>query len=193
MRAVSVAAIVLAAGASRRLGRPKQTLDINGESLLARAVRLANAAGLSPVFIVVANATMKEAISPGHATVLLNPGASEGIASSIRIGIAAAMSADVEGAILMTCDQPALTVDHLHSLSTERDAICGSSYSGTIGIPAYFPASKFESLLALRGDRGARSLLHNAHSIPAEALSLDIDTEKDLRRAQRLLDREKRG
>jgi CTP:molybdopterin cytidylyltransferase MocA len=187
---VSVAAVVLAAGASQRLGRPKQRVEINGERLVARAVRIAHEAGLNPVIAVIADPTLREALQALGASVLHNPEASEGIASSIRIGIDGARSFDVSGAIVMTCDQVAVTANHLRSLCELPESAAGSAYAGAIGVPAYFPVRDFEDLLKLRGDRGARDLLQNARAVVIEELSLDIDTEEDLEHARKLLERE---
>jgi CTP:molybdopterin cytidylyltransferase MocA len=188
---VSVAAVVLAAGASRRLGRPKQTVEIGGETLLARAVRVAREARLDPVIVVVADPALAQLLRPGGVTVLLNLDASEGIASSIRVGIAGAKRLDVSGAILMTCDQVAVTADHLCSLCARPEFAAGSAYAGAIGIPAYFPVAAFENLLQLQGDRGARDLLQDARSVATEALNLDVDTEEDFQRARQLLENER--
>ena len=64
-----------------------------------------------------------------------------------------------------------------------------SAYAGSIGVPAYFPADSFSSLLQLHGDVGARKLLVDAHAISADELSLDIDIEEDLAAARALLER----
>ena len=84
-----VAAIVLAAGASRRLGQPKQLLMLDGETLLARSVRLAREAGAAPVLVVVgAQAALIGAGTPvDRATVVLNDEWEQGIASSIHAGV----------------------------------------------------------------------------------------------------------
>jgi len=185
---VSVAAVVLAAGASRRLGRPKQTVEINGESLVARAVRIAHEAGLNPVIAVLADETLAESLQARGASVRLNPNASEGIASSIRVGIDAARSFDVSGAVVMTCDQVAVTANHLRALCAQPESTTGSAYAGAIGVPAYFPATDFEGLLQLHGDHGARGLLHHARTIHNPALHHDIDTETDVERASQLLE-----
>jgi CTP:molybdopterin cytidylyltransferase MocA len=81
-----------------------------------------------------------------------------------------------------------LRVDHLHSLVEEESRITGSAYAGSIGVPAYFPAISFPFLLQLRGDVGARKLLISAHSIRAEGLALDIDSNQDLAAARALLE-----
>lgn len=182
-----VAGIVLAAGLSRRLGRPKQSVEIAGESLLQRAVRVAGEAGLSPLLAVSdADAQYVPVLS---CTVVLNPEAAEGMASSIRAGVRALeASHEVQGAVLMTCDQVLMTAAHLRALCVEPERVTGSAYAGRVGVPAYFPRRSFEKLLTLRGDAGARELLCAASAITAEELALDIDTEDDLQRARALLE-----
>ncbi len=182
VRAVSVAAIVLAAGASRRLGRPKQKVVLGTETLLQRAVRVARQAGLEPVLVILRDRSLDESLS-GCQTIL-NPLAEEGIASSIRCGVEQARAQGVEGAVLMSCDQIALRPEHLRRLCAQVDRVTGSGYDGKIGIPAYFPALSFEALLRLRGDRGARDLLSDAAFVTEEALRIDVDTEVDLEHAR---------
>jgi molybdenum cofactor cytidylyltransferase len=181
MPAVKIAAVVLAAGASTRLGRPKQMVVIDGETLVERAVRTASEAGLSPVILVVSDQSLKV---PGAQSVI-NPDANEGIASSIHCGVNAAAGCD--GVVLMTCDQPALTTEHLLALITDQDEPSGSAYAGRVGVPAYFPAAMFTALMQLKGDAGARALLRGARAVPNEALALDIDTPADVERVQKLL------
>ena len=185
---MSVAGIVLAAGFSRRLGRPKQTVTIHGETLLARAVRVAREAGLDPVLAVVQpQASFLPELHALPCTLVANQEAEEGIASSIRAGVRAANGiSGVDGAILMTCDQIGTAPAHLRSLYAQAELVTGSGYAGKVAIPAYFPRSTFEQLLALQGDTGARSLLQAGRSIEAESLRLDIDTEDDVARARLL-------
>lgn len=186
---MSVAAVILAAGSSQRLGRPKQNELIAGETLLQRAVRIANAAGLAPIIVVTRGTIPTPAIPKEKIELVINRNPDEGIASSIRCGIAALASRAVEGAVLMTCDQPAVTPSHLRALSRAVSGMTGSRYERIIGIPAYFPKPSFTDLMALAGDVGARSLLQTAHSIPAENLELDIDTQHDLDRARALFEK----
>jgi CTP:molybdopterin cytidylyltransferase MocA len=193
-----VAAIVLAAGASRRLGRAKQTVVIGGETLLERAVRIAREAGFVPVIVVVdaegeLAAELAAKLGKSGCEVVVNRQASEGMAASIRCGVERARALQVEGVVLMTCDQVALRAEHLRALSAEMDRVTGSSYAGKVGIPAYFPAAKFGELLELRGDMGARDLLRNAFGVGDEGLGLDIDTEEDLERARAFFGDDLRG
>ena len=178
---------MLAAGASRRLRRPKQTVQLGGETLLTRAVRVASDAALAPVIVVVqAGSRFEETPRNGAVVIVENAQANEGIASSIRCGVHEAVSLGLAGVVLMTCDQVALAAEHLRALCAEPNRITGSRYAGRIGIPAYFPASSFGTLLALDGDIGARDLLRGESAVENEALALDIDTEEDVERAQRL-------
>jgi len=185
---MSIAAVVLAAGASTRLGRPKQTLQINQESLVERAIRIAHDAGFSPVIAILRDNDLIETVQKQGAIALLNRKSYEGMASSIRCGVAAALQLKASGVVVMTCDQPGLTADHLRSLTADEAVITASRYAGRTGVPAYFPAASFEALLALQGDKGARELLRGARSILNEALDLDIDTEEDFRKAQALFE-----
>src|SRR5580698_3784103 len=114
----SIAAIVLAAGASLRLGTPKQLVRLGAETLLERVVRVALEAGLMPVYGVLAADLLIEPMPVGMIPVV-NPQAAEGMASSIRAGVRAlaANSVAVSGAIILACDQPAVTANHLRELA----------------------------------------------------------------------------
>jgi molybdenum cofactor cytidylyltransferase len=181
-----VAAIVLAAGASLRLGTPKQLARLGAETLLERTVRVAFEAGLKPVYgVIPADLTIKPA--PMGMMTVVNHEAAEGMASSIRAGLRALETdgAVVSGAIILACDQPAVTAAHLRELAEGNGDVVASAYSGRKGVPAYFPATAFEALAALRGDLGARDLIQNARAVPLPYGDLDIDTAEDLNRARK--------
>jgi len=184
---VSIAAVVLAAGGSTRLGRPKQLIVFNGETLVERVIRIAAEAGLTPIIaVVVAYPELANRLQTDQkcTTIFCLRQPTEGISHSIKLGIVQARRYYAAGAILLTCDQVAVTPEHLQALCAEPDAPCGSAYAGRIGVPAYFPGSSFDALMVLDGDTGARELLRGARSVPNEALSLDIDTEEDFCKAQ---------
>jgi molybdenum cofactor cytidylyltransferase len=186
---VSIAAVVLAAGASTRLGRPKQTLEINGELLVERTSRVAQEAGCAPVIVVInPEGDFGYSLQQRGCVVVINESAAEGIASSIRRGIKVARMLKAQGAIVMTCDQPGVSAGHLRALSADAAEIVGSAYAGRVGVPAYFPAAAFDALMNLTGDTGARDLLREAKSIPQEDLALDIDTDEDFRKAQAIFE-----
>lgn len=184
--ALKVAGIILAAGVSRRLGRSKQMIVLGGETLLERSFRLAVSAGLDPVYVVVSRGQDVEfgVDRLGGCTTVVNEAAEEGMASSIRVGVGAAANADVEGVVVMTCDQPAVTVEHLRQLAQGGVEVVASKYAGRRGVPAYFPTKVFEELGVLRGDLGARKLLQGALWVELPGGELDIDTVEELQQAQ---------
>ena len=185
-----MAAVILAAGASRRLGEPKQLVRLSneGENLLERAVRVAREAGCSPVVVLGCEAaSILTHSSLGDAVTVVNGEWAEGMASSIRLGVATCrlIEREAEGVVLMTCDQPAVTVEHLRLL-VGGDAVKASEYAGRRGVPAYFPAVALGGLLELRGDAGAREMLRSAKGVELAHGDLDIDTPEELARAREL-------
>lgn len=181
---MKVAAIILAAGASRRLGQPKQEVMLGGETLLERTVRVAKQADLDPIYVIVYHG--QPPVSLASTKTITNHDAAEGMASSIRAGVFAAVQDGLEGVVILACDQPAVTPEHLRELAADGSQIVASSYDGRNGVPAYFPASAFPILLKLRGDRGARDLLVGAPAYLLQNGEIDIDTPEDLVRAQAL-------
>ena len=183
-----IAAVVLAAGASSRLGSPKQLALLGGETLLARAIRAAVEAGCEPVVAVLgAEAELvREQCRLRSVRIVVNDGWAEGMASSIRLGVEA-VCGQVDAAIVMTCDQPAVSSEHLRRLAA-RDGgqITASAYGGRRGVPAYFPAEYFPELMRLRGDQGARELVAAAEAIELPLGELDVDTPERLAAAKRI-------
>jgi len=190
---MAVPAIILAAGASRRLGQPKQLVQVGGETLLSRTIRVAREAGADPVFVVMgANGSLlAEQLDLSQVTTVMNPDWEQGIASSIQAGIRALLQveAGATAALLLVCDQPRLTSEHLIALVGAYEQagevrIVASRYAGIAGIPAIFPASQFAGLTALQGDTGARHLLRETKfqmtMIDFEGGEMDIDSPGDL-------------
>jgi len=183
--------VLLAAGASRRLGRPKQLLVWQGETLVRRAARAALEAGLDEL-IVVAGAE-RDAVAAALAgldlRVVDNERWPEGIGSSIAAGVRAASGAAV---LLLLADQPGVDAALLAELIVGMEAgheRVACAYAGVIGVPALFSSpSDLVALRELSGDRGARQLLTRdgatVLAIPAEQAAHDIDDEADWRRWQ---------
>jgi molybdenum cofactor cytidylyltransferase len=185
---MSAAALILAAGASSRLGSPKQLARLGEETLLERAVRIAGEAGCSPVLVVLgANAEEIQAgCKLGTAEILQNPGWAQGMGSSLRLGIE--RLSNEAAVVVLTCDQPAVSAGHLRQLMIESEGLgkaVASAYGGRHGVPACFPAACFGDLLRVEGDSGARSLLASAHAIALVDGDLDVDTAESLREARR--------
>lgn len=184
-----IAAVVLAAGGSTRLGEPKQLIMVGGDALLARAVRIARKAGCSPVVVVLGAEYVRVMVECdlGDAILVINDKWMEGMATSIRLGVQTLgiVAKDAEGVMLMTCDQPAVTVEHLQLL-LRRQEINASRYAGKKGVPAYFPKKYFAALTVLAGDSGARDILAQARFEDLAHGELDIDTVEDVSRAREL-------
>jgi molybdenum cofactor cytidylyltransferase len=189
----AVSAIVLAAGASRRLGQPKQLLVHGGETLLEHAIRLGGEAGAAPVLAVLgANFEIISAsIALRRATPVFNQHWEQGISTSIHAGLDAldALALLADGALIMACDQPRLSADHLRALmeafaAQAEPSIVASAYAGVLGIPALFPRAAFTHLRALHGDKGARALLVHPPcplvAVPFLGGEVDIDEPADL-------------
>jgi molybdenum cofactor cytidylyltransferase len=179
-----VAAVILAAGASTRLGEPKQLAMLAGERLLERAVRVAVEAGCAPVVVVLGAQAerIRAECDLQAAEVVINVAWCEGMASSIRAGVAA-IAGVCDAAAVMTCDQPAVTAEHLRKLASSA-LPAASAYAGRKGVPACFAAGHFPELMQLRGDAGAKSLVESACAVDLAWGELDIDTAEGLENAR---------
>nr|WP_298134589.1 nucleotidyltransferase family protein [uncultured Pseudoxanthomonas sp.] len=185
----SHAAVVLAAGGSTRLGRPKQLLTREGETLVHRAARLALASGASRVLVVVGAQAddIARAVSDLPVECVVNTQWCAGLAGSVRVA-AEALAMHAEATLLLTCDQPALEVVHLLELleaSRRASSGCAATRLGDrIGIPAVVAAAMLRAALAVQGDRGLRDVLNaeDADVIACEApdLAHDIDVPDDI-------------
>ncbi|CAN7237545.1 nucleotidyltransferase family protein [Pseudoxanthomonas sp. LjRoot168] len=183
------AAVVLAAGGSARLGRPKQLLTREGETLVHRAARLALASGASRVLVVVgAHAgDIAACVSDLPVACVANAHWDEGLARSVRVA-ADALAAHPHATLFLTCDQPALELAHLHALrEASHRAPSGSAatrFGDRVGIPAIIAAPMLRAARSLQGDRGLRDVLNAAGvgviACDAPDLLLDVDTPADL-------------
>ena len=183
--------VILAAGASSRMGTPKQLLELGGRPLLVHAVEAALASAAWPVVVVLG--AQADRIRPVLARlpvlVTENPAWPEGMASTIREGIATLQhfSRRLDAAILALCDQPAFSTEVITQLiATQRAtgrSIVAARYADRNGAPALFLNEHFPRLLHLTGEDGARSLLNDeparVAAIDLPALAMDLDTPGD--------------
>jgi molybdenum cofactor cytidylyltransferase len=186
---VNVALVILAAGGSSRLGRPKQLVQIQGTSLLRRTAVTACASNAADVIAVLGyNApAMRGELDGLRVRVLENTEWREGISSSIRAAVGG-LPLTTGGVLLVACDQVRLTSDHLNALidrfARSPDSPVASGYGGTAGVPALFPRALFGELLLLEGDRGAQrvALAHEEELVvvPWPDGTFDVDTAPDL-------------
>ena len=188
---MKIPAVILAAGASRRLGRPKQLVEFRGEPLLRRVARIALEA-CGPVLVVVGSDAerMKAALGDLPVQCVRNLDWEEGMASSLRVAVSV-LPLDARAAIFLVCDQPALDQEILermllrHREHPGRRIAC--AYAGARGIPALLPSTDFDALLQLRGDRGARGLLGGPDVLEVDFPDgdLDLDLPEDVARLER--------
>jgi molybdenum cofactor cytidylyltransferase len=184
------------------MGVPKQALRYQGETLLGRAVSAALNSRRSPVIVVLGSAaeTLRGELSGTEAHAVINSDWAEGMASSIRCGIAAledATSGGSEAAILTLCDQPFVTSEVFNRLveayQKSRPPIVASTYevNGEVacGVPALFGRALFPELLALQGAEGAKRIITRHQdetiSIPTPEAAFDVDTPDHYRILQR--------
>ncbi|TMR06666.1 nucleotidyltransferase family protein [Actinomadura soli] len=179
------AGLLLAAGEGSRLGRPKATLELDGERLVDRGVRMLRDAGCSPAVVVVG----AEPVEVIGAVVVPNPQWRDGMGSSLRAGLAALPPA-CPAAVVALVDQPLITaaaVGRLIAAYEEGAEIAVATYGGERRNPVLLRAAHFDAVAeAAVGDTGARGFLR-AHPelvtpVPCDDVAApdDIDTPDDL-------------
>ncbi|MGB0523868.1 MAG: nucleotidyltransferase family protein [Flammeovirgaceae bacterium] len=188
--AKNVAILIIAAGASSRMGSPKQLLTWRNTTLLGHAIQQAVQANAQEVFVVLgANyERIYPTISSQNISILKHKQWAKGMGTSIAFGISQFMHRDFEGALIMLADQPQVTTNYLNQLieqfeSGQQQLIATSYTNAKIGVPALFDASYFAQLMALEGDKGAKKVIQqHAEFItlvePEEEL-VDIDTMEE--------------
>ncbi len=184
--------LILAAGASKRLGQPKQFIIYKGETLIRRIVKEALEADLGPVTVVAGHQhdKVKEEINDLEADVFYNKEWKEGLGASIRNGLKYVLSKnpDTNALILSAVDQPFVNADHLRKLADTydpaRNMIVASAYGGTFGVPVLVDSFYFDELKQLKGDEGGKKIFANyikdIIEIPFIEGSIDIDEKEDL-------------
>jgi len=191
------AGLVLAAGASSRLGRPKQLLVTGGQMLLARTVEAVLASRLDQVVLVLGHESgrileaMGERLCRPRLLVTVNDRYREGMSSSLQHALQRVRAA-FPSIMVIPSDHPFLdstVIDFLLArfLGSDRD-ICAPCYKGRRGVPVSFASSFYDEIMAIRGDIGAREIvLKNPESVLEVELQdedcfIDIDTEEDFAR-----------
>ncbi len=188
-----LAGVLLAAGASTRLGRPKQLIEWRGQTLISRAVaNLVSMCGARVTVVTGAHAVEVESDLADRKVIFVhNPDWQSGMASSLRVGVNAAADSPADALLVMLCDQPLITLDDLVRLAdvwqNQPNCPVAAGYGAICGVPAIIPAALLPELSALQDDSGARAFLRNRDDVQVVDIStalLDIDTVEDLLQLQ---------
>jgi molybdenum cofactor cytidylyltransferase len=188
-----ITGIVLAAGASARLGRPKQLLDLGGKPVLQHVVDAAEAASLDEIVVVLGHAASTVSVAvvlPPTARFVVNPDHASGQSTSLRAGLRAA-AAEATGAVILLGDQPGIRPDTVSSVIRAWHAgqhrVVQACYEGIPAHPTLLDRSVWADAERATGDRGARAILkeHPDWRLLVEvggSPPQDIDTEEDYAR-----------
>ena len=176
--------VLLAAGRSARFGDIGSKLD---EPFLGRALGLHVAVTLEAMpfreRIAVTGRAALDYAAHGF-RVAPNEAAGDGLASSVKLGVACARAQGAAAVLIALADMPRVTAAHIHRLfdaSTGADTVVASSDGTEPKPPALFGAGRFDFLLSLDGDTGARDLVRaGRHVVTSPAELLDVDTPGDL-------------
>ena len=186
-----IGAVVLAAGASTRLGFPKQLVIHEGQPLVRRMAMAAVEAGADPVVVVLgSDAELVAPVLAGLTSVraVINREWSTGLASSLAAGLREVFAdSDCEAALVTLADQPLVDSAALERLMSAFDGqhrIVASAYANILGVPAVFAREHMDELIGLTGDAGAgswlRSRAEEVTPVPLPGAAFDIDGSSDV-------------
>lgn len=187
-----ISIIVLAAGSSSRLGQSKQLILVDGKTLLEKSALAALNSGAEHVVVVLgAQATLhKKVIEHLPVGIIINEEWEKGMGNSLKAGLNYLVTKypETKTVIVMVCDQPFLTSEHLKKLiaSFQKNPteIVASSYNQTKGVPALFSRSMFSQLFLLEDTQGARKIIQlhqgSMQLVEFSKGEIDLDTPEDL-------------
>ena len=181
-----VTGLILAAGASRRLGEPKQLLAYRGRTLLDATLSAARACGFDQLLVTLgaAGAQVRTAVDLGNAEVVENPEYSTGCSSSIAAALRS-VDSRADGLVLLLGDQPGIKPSDVARLTADvKGSMAVCRYDDGLGHPMWFRRDMFTELSQLHGDRAVWRLLHSGRyeirEVPVEgAVPVDVDTWQD--------------
>lgn len=185
--------ILLAAGSSSRLGRPKQLINYQGKTLLQHSIEAARHSAADVLIVVLgSNADLIQThIESKEVSVLVHAHWKDGMSSSMQCGLRHLIETrQVDQVVLMLCDQPFVDQGLLDQLMLDKQTsgkgIIACSYAGTVGVPALFDQKYFSELLALKGTEGAKKVILNHQEdtflVDFPLGAVDLDTEEDVQK-----------
>ncbi|MDP7547843.1 MAG: NTP transferase domain-containing protein, partial [Alphaproteobacteria bacterium] len=188
-KAPRIAALILAAGQSRRMGAANKLLaEIDGKSMLARVVEAAQASQIAQLIAVTGHEadSVAAALAPYEVGLVHNPAFADGLSTSLQAGLGA-LADDIDGVIILLGDMPRIAPGHIDRLiaafnPVEGRAICVPTYQGKRGNPVLFAARFFAEMGQVAGDSGAKHLIgqHEDEVVEVamddDGIFLDVDT-----------------
>lgn len=191
---MNIGTLILAAGSSSRMGRSKQLLEINGEAMLCKCVKIALTANPDNVVVVLGanEKPHREVIEKFPVKIISNHFWKTGMGSSIKTGLNYLLQSgsELDAVIILVCDQPSLSSEHLQRLTDTftgtQKPIVASAYANSSGVPVLFGRSFFSNLLLLPDDQGAKKLVQQfperVELVDFPEGADDLDTEEDLQK-----------
>lgn len=184
--------LILAAGASRRLGRPKQLVQVNKTNLLDHIIGQAKDSNFDGCLVVVGSTHLRILEEIEQVDHVVNEKWADGMGSSIALGIQTLMQKNAQGILVTVCDQPFISSDLFNKILDESHfsgkGIVTSDYGQSNGPPTYFGKKYFPELIRCHGDKGAKTIIEEYLSDVAYIAFpkglIDIDTEDDLKKLQ---------
>ncbi|WP_228238451.1 NTP transferase domain-containing protein [Allomuricauda sp. M10] len=196
-KTAKIGVVILAAGGSSRLGRPKQLVKFKGKPLLQHTIDLVEKLDFKKKILVLGSHQdlILNEVETKNFEVAQNPEWGKGMAGSIKIGLQELnRDVEMEHVLLLLSDQPFLTTEYIQRLSMahvyQKPMATYSKYGSEMGVPAIFSKVAFPFLENLKGDQGAKKLTMNADfvykTIEFEQGGFDIDTEADVEKLKGL-------
>lgn len=184
--------IILAAGDSSRMGQSKQLLKVGNQTLLQKSVQTALHSGIEKIVVVLGSNDKAhlENIKDLPVKIVINENWKTGMGSSIKSGLKSLIDSHLDGVIIMVCDQPFVTSDHIKSLiATHRKKhkpLVAAHYANTFGVPALFTKKYLDQLLALGDNEGAKKIIMTHEKelgvLDLPEAAIDLDTVEDYRK-----------
>ncbi|MDJ0509300.1 MAG: nucleotidyltransferase family protein [Crocosphaera sp.] len=186
-----IAMMILAAGASTRMGTPKQLLSYQGLSLLGKTIKTALSSVCQPIVVVLGayEQQIKAEVELSDVSIVENPNWHLGMGATIAQGMLFILSSfqGIDAVIISVCDQPFLSTEIINNLVTSYHStgkpIIACQYADTLGVPALFNHRFFEELTLMKETAGAKQLIktykNQVFSIPFVSGAIDIDTPEE--------------